>query len=96
LAGLGVFQAALARGRRGDIWPWGGKYKELPPLMRGGSFLAIILYGIGAAIIVQRAGVCDRAAAGHGRYRNLGGRRVPAARYRDERRVRAACRNGWP
>ena len=57
LAGLGVFQAALTAGTPWGHLAWGGKYKELPQLMRGGSFLAIILYGIGAAIIVQAAGV---------------------------------------
>jgi hypothetical protein len=57
LAGLGVFQAALAAGTPWGHLAWGGKSRELPMLLRGGSFLTIIVYGIAAAIIVQRAGV---------------------------------------
>jgi hypothetical protein len=57
LTGLGVFQAALAAGTPWGHLAWGGKFKELPWLLRGASFLTIILYGFAVAIIVQRAGV---------------------------------------
>lgn len=56
LAALALFQAALVGGAPYGRFAWGGKHHVLPPLLRGGSFLAIVLYGIFAAIIVQRAG----------------------------------------
>ncbi|HWA20280.1 MAG TPA: hypothetical protein VG757_14925 [Devosia sp.] len=57
LAGLGVFQAALAAGTPWGHLAWGGKSRELPWLLRGASFLTILLYGIAGAIVVQRAGL---------------------------------------
>lgn len=57
LAGLALFQAAIASGAPYGHFAWGGKHRVLPMGLRAGSLLAIVLYGLGAAIIVQRAGL---------------------------------------
>lgn len=57
LAGLAVFQAALASGAPLGEFAWGGQSRVLPSRLRGGSVVAILLYGVFAAIIVQRADI---------------------------------------
>ncbi|WP_197410847.1 hypothetical protein [Devosia epidermidihirudinis] len=57
LVGLAVFQAALASGAPLGEFAWGGQSRVLPPRLRGGSVVAILLYGVFAAIIMQRADI---------------------------------------
>jgi hypothetical protein len=57
LAGLAVFQLALIAGAPFGHFAWGGQTRVLPVRMRGASVIAIVLYGVFAAIIAQRAGL---------------------------------------
>lgn len=56
LAGLALFQVALASGAPIGRFAWGGQHDVLPARLRVGSIVAIALYAIFAAIILQRAG----------------------------------------
>ena len=57
LAGLAVFQAALAAGAPLARFAWGGQHERLPPRLRLGSLIAILIYAVFAAILLQRAGI---------------------------------------
>jgi hypothetical protein len=54
---LAIFQAALAAGTPWGRLAWGGGKEVLSPLQRGASFFAVILFGIFALIVLQRAGL---------------------------------------
>lgn len=57
LVALGVFQALLAAGRPLGRYAWGGRHEVLPPNLRIGSVVAILLYVVFALIILSRSGV---------------------------------------
>lgn len=57
LAGLAVFQAALAFGAPIGHFAWGGAHKVLPQRLRISSGVSIVLYGFFAAVILSRAGL---------------------------------------
>ena len=57
LAGLAVFQGALATGAPLGRFAWGGQHERLPVGLRIGSLVAIVLYAGFAAILLQQAGV---------------------------------------
>jgi hypothetical protein len=56
-AALGLFQASLVAGAPLGHFAWGGQHRVLPPPLRAGSAVAIVLYALFAAIILQRAGL---------------------------------------
>lgn len=64
LAGLAIFQAALAAGAPIGRFAWGGQHDRLPMGLRIGSGVAILLYAGFAAILLQRAGVLALLPAG--------------------------------
>jgi hypothetical protein len=64
LAGLAVFQAALAFGAPIGHFAWGGAHKVLPQKLRISSAVSIVLYGFFAAIILSRAGLISFGDAG--------------------------------
>jgi hypothetical protein len=56
-AGLAVFQLLLAAGAPFGEAAWGGTHQgQLPPDLRVGSGIAIVIYGATAAVILARAG----------------------------------------
>lgn len=57
LAGLTVFQASLIGGAPLGEYAWGGRERVLPPKLRAGSAVAIVLYLLFAAIALADAGV---------------------------------------
>ncbi|MBJ3784809.1 hypothetical protein [Devosia sediminis] len=57
MAGLAVFQLALALGAPLGHFAWGGQHRVLPRGLRMGSLVAIPLYGLFSAIMLMRAGV---------------------------------------
>lgn len=59
LAALAVFQLALALGAPLGRLAWGGGHERLPTRLRIGSAVSIVLYGVFAAILLDRAGVVD-------------------------------------
>jgi hypothetical protein len=57
LAGLAVFQLALVAGAPLGRFAWGGAHDVLPPRLRVGSAVAIVLYMLFALIILETAGL---------------------------------------
>ena len=57
LAVLALFQASLIAGAPIGQFAWGGQKRVLPRNLRVGSGVAIALYVVFAAIILQRAGI---------------------------------------
>ena len=57
MAGLAIFQLALALGAPLGHFAWGGQFRTLPTGLRVGSIVAIALYGVFSAIVLMRAGV---------------------------------------
>lgn len=56
-AGLAVFQLLLAAGAPFGEAAWGGTHEgQLPPGLRVGSGIAIVVYGVAAAVLLARAG----------------------------------------
>lgn len=55
LAGLAVFQAALAAGAPLGRFAWGGQHTVLPTKLRIGSAVSIVLYAVFALIILATA-----------------------------------------
>lgn len=55
LAGLTVFQIALISGAPIGTYAWGGAHETLPLKLRIGSVVSIVLYGIFAIIILEKA-----------------------------------------
>jgi len=55
LAGLAVFQLALVFGAPIGKYAWGGTHMVLPVNLRIGSIISIVLYGIFAVIILNKA-----------------------------------------
>lgn len=59
LAGLAVFQAMLAAGLPLGRFAWGGQHDVLPRNLRIGSIVAIVIYGVFALVLLDRAGLID-------------------------------------
>ena len=57
MAGLAVFQLALALGAPLGHFAWGGQHRVLPRGLRIGSLVAIALYALFSAIVLMRAGL---------------------------------------
>ena len=57
LAALAVFQAALIAGAPIGGFAWGGQHEVLPPRLRVGSAVSIVLYAVFAFVILERAGL---------------------------------------
>jgi hypothetical protein len=57
LAGLGLFQAALAAGAPLGRFAWGGQRDKLPAAFRAASAATIPLFGLMAIVLLDRAGV---------------------------------------
>ncbi|MGY1814357.1 hypothetical protein [Blastococcus sp. SYSU D00820] len=56
LAALAVFQAALVAGAPLGRFAWGGQHVVLPPGLRAGSVVSIVLYALFASVLLQAAG----------------------------------------
>lgn len=59
LGGLAVFQVALAAGRPWGRFAWGGQHDVLPPRLRTGSAVSVVLYAVFAVVILQAAGLVE-------------------------------------
>jgi len=60
IAGLGVFQFALAMGAPLGRYAWGGQTSgRLPPGLRTGSAISILVYTVFALIMLERASLVD-------------------------------------
>jgi len=59
LAGLSAFQIALIAGAPIGRFAWGGSHNILPALLRVGSVISIILYGLFATLILEKADVIN-------------------------------------
>ncbi len=56
LAALAVFQVALVCGAPLGRFAWGGQHVVLPPRLRVGSAVAVVLYLLFALLLLQGAG----------------------------------------
>ncbi|GAB3038370.1 hypothetical protein GCM10027052_17050 [Parafrigoribacterium mesophilum] len=56
LAALAVFQATLIAGVPIGRFAWGGQHEVLPPRLRVGSAVSIVLYAAFAFVIAERVG----------------------------------------
>lgn len=59
IAGLALFQAALAAGAPLGRFAWGGGQDRLPAGLRVGSAVSIVVYALIALIVLERAGLSD-------------------------------------
>ena len=59
LAVLAVFQLALALGAPLGRFAWGGAHRVLPPKLRIGSLVSIVIYALIVVITLDRAGIID-------------------------------------
>ncbi len=59
LASLAVFQVALICGAPLGRFAWGGQHVVLPPRLRVGSVVSVVLYALFAVLILQGAGAVD-------------------------------------
>jgi hypothetical protein len=57
LAALAVFQTALIAGAPIGRFAWGGQHEVLPPKLRIGSVVSIVLYAAFALVLLDRAGL---------------------------------------
>ncbi|WP_222193512.1 hypothetical protein [Modestobacter italicus] len=55
LAGLAVLQVQLAAGRPLGHLAWGGQHRVLPPRLRIGSAVSIVLYAVFGGVVVGAA-----------------------------------------
>jgi predicted Co/Zn/Cd cation transporter (cation efflux family) len=56
LAALAVFQLALVAGAPLGRFAWGGQHVVLPPRLRAGSVVSVVLYALFALLMLQAAG----------------------------------------
>lgn len=54
---LAVFQIALASGAPLGEYAWGGTARILPPKLRVGSIVSVLIYAVIAWILLERVGV---------------------------------------
>lgn len=59
MAGLAVFQLALALGAPIGHFAWGGQHRVLPRGLRIGSLVAIALYTLFSLIVLMHAGLIE-------------------------------------
>ena len=59
LAALAAFQVLLILGQPLGRFAWGGAHDVLPPRLRIGSAISIVLYGLFAAVVLDRAKITD-------------------------------------
>jgi hypothetical protein len=59
LAGLGLFQAALAFDAALGRFAWGGRHERLPFGLRAASAMTIPIYALIAIVLLDRAGAVD-------------------------------------
>lgn len=59
LAALAVLQVRLAAGAPLGRFAWGGAHDVLPPHLRVGSAVSVLLYAAIAVVVLDRAGVLD-------------------------------------
>jgi hypothetical protein len=59
LAALAVFQAALILGAPLGRFAWGGQHDVLPPRLRIGSAVSVVIYALIALIAWDRVGAID-------------------------------------
>ncbi len=59
LALLAVFQLALVLGAPLGHFAWGGAHRVLPPRLRVGSAVSIVIYAIIVALALDRVGLVD-------------------------------------
>lgn len=59
LAGLAVFQLLLIAGAPLGHFAWGGQHRVLPPRLRWGSVVSILLYAAFAFVALERADLID-------------------------------------
>lgn len=64
LGALAAFQAGLALGAPWGRLAWGGQHERLPSRLRAASASSIALYGVFAAVLLDRAGLADLVPAG--------------------------------
>lgn len=57
MAGLALFQSALALGVPLGRFAWGGQNRILPPGLRVGSVIAVVLYALFSSVVLMRAGL---------------------------------------
>jgi hypothetical protein len=57
LIALALFQAGLAGGSPWGRFAWGGQHHVLPPLLRGASFLALLVNAMFALVLLQKGGL---------------------------------------
>ena len=57
LAALAVFQLLLISGAPLGRFAWGGQHTVLPARLRVGSAVSVLLYGLFALIVLERAGL---------------------------------------
>jgi hypothetical protein len=56
---LAVFQLALAAGAPLGRFAWGGRHRVLPPALRTGSVISVLIYALIALLALDRADVID-------------------------------------
>ena len=59
LAGLAVFQLLLAAGAPLGRYAWGGQHEVLPTRLRVGSAVNVVVHGLVAVVLLQRAGAVE-------------------------------------
>lgn len=63
---LAIFQGLLALGAPLGRFAWGGRHRVLPPSLRVGSVVAILIYALIAAVVLARADVVSLGAVPDG------------------------------
>lgn len=59
LLGLSFFQVSLIMGAKLGYYAWGGKHKVLPPGLRVGSGISVLLYGFFVFTILNQSTVIN-------------------------------------
>lgn len=59
IAGLGLFQIALAAGAPLGRFAWGGGHERLPANLRAGSAVSVAIYAVIVIIVLERAGLAS-------------------------------------
>jgi hypothetical protein len=59
LTALAVFQLVLIAGLPLGRFAWGGQHNVLPPRLRIGSAISIVIYAIFAFVALERSGITD-------------------------------------
>lgn len=65
LAGLAVFQSALAAGAPIGNYAWGGAHRVLPTGLRIGSVISVALYCLFSFVILSKVNILNPSLSGH-------------------------------